>query len=63
MTWDAIAALGVVAVAVALLVRQMRGEKQACAKCEVVKTQRRVQEAGVTKKRSSALRIGQLRKS
>ena len=58
MTWDAFAALGVVAGAVALLIWQMRREKRVCAKCEVVGAQKRRQEAGVARKPVSALGIG-----
>ena len=45
MTWDAIAAILLVFLAVALLIRHLRGEQQVCAKCEVVDTQKRMQEA------------------
>ena len=57
MTWDAVAALLVVAGAVAVLVRQMRGEKRVCDKCDVLKTQQRRQGAGVVDKPVSALSL------
>ena len=60
MTWDAIAALGVVVAAALLLVRQMTREKQACSRCEVVVTQRRMQDAQlppVTQKSVASLAI------
>ncbi len=57
MTWDALAALAVVAGAVAVLVWQMRREKRVCAKCEVVDGAKRVQAAGVVRKTANSLRI------
>lgn len=61
MSWDAIAALGVVFLAVGLLVRQLGSEKQACSKCEVVETQRRMNKAQlppVVQKPLSELKLG-----
>ena len=64
MSWDAIAAIGIVFLAVGLLFRQLRGEKQVCDKCAVVETHRRAvqsQSAPVVKKSVSALKLGQPR--
>ena len=62
MTWDAFAALGVVAAAVVLLVWQTRREKRVCAKCEVVASQQRIGPAHVVQKPVNSLGIG-VRKS
>ena len=58
MTWDAYAALTVVAGAIALLFWNFRREKRVCAKCEVVDAQKRLHAAGVTKRAVTALKIG-----
>lgn len=63
MTWDAVAALCVVAGAVALLIWQMQREQRVCAKCEIVDAQKRVRKTGVTQRSVEALRIGQAKKS
>ena len=64
MSWDEIAALLVVFLAVVLLVRHLRSEQQVCSKCEVVETQKRVQHAQksvVTQKPVSALALSRPR--
>jgi hypothetical protein len=64
MTWDAIAAILVVFLAVALLIRHLRADEQVCSKCEVVVTQKRVlaaQQSPVTQKPLSELALSRPR--
>ncbi len=63
MTWDAVAALGVVAGAVALLVWQMQRGQRVCAKCEVVDAQKRLRTQRVARRSVASLGIGGVRKS
>ena len=58
MTWDAVAALCVVAAAVVLLVWRSRAETRVCAKCDVVASKKRVNGRMITRKPASELGIG-----